>query len=1149
MRLLFTLLICWLSIGGLASAQTTAPIELDTPSQNALENGGQIRVIVEFDLPEIAFAAASLDERESAQIAAVDARSRLILQRNVNSLIATETIERQVSFEHIRTFRFTAAMVLYADQYAIDQFATDPSVTRIRTDRIDRPALSDATMVIGADLVHAWGQRGEGTAIAVLDTGIFYEHPAFSGRIETSACFSTALSEAGTRSICPNGGPFDLSNQSAQACHLDQFNEDCAHGSHVASTAMGNSGFHPALGQYDLVGVAPGARVIPVQVFSYILDYNFCGTSVTCVGSYVSDQLAALEWLYDNRQSLGLAAINMSIGGGSYAEACDDDIRAHIIGELTDANIAVVVAAGNQNIPGEVSAPACIASTVAVSGDNFAKSGLIDFLAPTYVQAAGDLANGNLVQAFSGTSMASPQVAGAIALLMGAFPAATLEEIIAALRITGDNRYFYTLEDGRSVQIQRPRIRVDLAYLNLFEGFAPQTPVLLDAPGAMIFTGMVNEADTFNSEQVQIQNNSGEDANWAITDYGDLFTFSWVPSETSQNIPYSVNNDGISGFLAPGEIVTVTLELRQTPTDTQIISGEIDVIAGGTFRQISLSVLPSLRPPSNDDLKNAIHFDSGGFSPFVRFGSASFEPGEPPMPGADGSVWFAWHAPYSGSFSVRKSGYGNPSFTIFESNDEGVEAVSDLPAPLISNVTSYTGEAVGGRTYYIQVASTESRNQDIALNVILDQSTPFGSSIVDAFPLVGNSGYVDPRWMAWQPDVEDARIPETSIFRRGNEDVHAWFRWTAPYDGEFYISNEYDNRPHNRSISIFTRSDGQSEFTVEDDPNVLILVNAVDFDGSDRNDPVPILGRHISAQVVGGRTYWIRFGGIGYIDETFTYGFGRPTSGSLAPAVLPTVRRVRSGEPVTAFMTVINPLRGNRTAVNCRIEPVLSGDPLQRLNFPFSYQQTDASNRPSGPLNASFDLAPGGSQSFVLRFEPTAPNLYRPQFSYTCDNVLQPRFAWFYPTGQFIFLTALTDVIDIIPIAVTPTNDGVVNVRNSSNSAFAVAAVNNGGASGSVWIRTVYDLVGLQQGVVSARICETNRETGQCISDRESVMEVNFEPGEIKTFSIFLIGTHTQAAFRPAEQRIQISFYDDNSSSSVSHLVGQTSVAIRTIGD
>ncbi|MBI1235744.1 MAG: S8 family serine peptidase [Alphaproteobacteria bacterium] len=1148
MRNIIAFSLIWLIFVGFGSAQTSASIELDSRSRAALEGGDRARVIVEFDVPEIAFAGAAREDRDIAQIAAVDMQSRLIFQRTFGTTPEAVFATSRDQIQHVQTFRYTPAMVLYADQNALDLLASDPSVTSIITDNVDQPVLSDATMAIGANLVHTWGERGEGNAIAVLDTGIFYEHPAFSGRISSSACFSTALPEEGTQSTCPNGGPVELGGRSAQACHLDQYGESCAHGSHVASIAMGDSGLHPTLGQYDLVGVAPGATVIPVQVFSYIVDYDFCGTSVTCIGSYVSDQIAALEWLYQNRQILELTSINMSLGGGSFAEACDDDSRAHIIGELVDEGIAVVIAAGNQNIPGEVSAPACITSAVAVSGGNFAKSGLIDFLAPTYVEAAGDIANGNLIQAFNGTSMASPQVAGSIALLMAAFPNATLDDIIAAFRITGDYRYFYTLVDGRSEQIQRPQIRVDLAYLNLFEGFAPQSPVLLDAPGAIVFTGMVDEPDTFNSERIQIQNNSSENANWAVTDYGDMLSFSWVPSETSQPVPYSTNDDGISGFLAPGETVTLTLQLRQTPDNTQAISGQIEVLAGGTFRQISLNVLPSLRPPPNDDLRNAIFYDSSEFNPFVRFGRASFETGEPLIPGADGSVWFAWLVPFSGTFTIHKSGYGDPHFTVFVATDGSITEVTDLPPPLVSDVTSYTGDAVRDEVYYIQVASADSRNQDISLFVRLSQSTPFGSSIANAYPLVGNSGYVDPLTLTWQPGVEDDWIPEGSIFQRGDENRQAWFRWTAPYDGTFYISTEYELRPHNLSMAIYSRSDGISDFSETDDPAVLSLMRAVEFDGSDRDDPLPNLRRQISAQVEAGRTYWIRFGGIGFVDDSFTYGYGRPSSGQLMPSVLPTIRRVGLGQPVTAFMTIINPLRGNRTAVNCRIEPTLSDFRPQRLNFPFSYQRTNALNEPVGDLNPTFDLAPGSAQSFVLRFEPALANLYRPQFSYTCDNVLQPAFSWYYPTGQFIFSAAHTDSFDIIPIAVTPTADGIIDVSNTATSAFALAAVNNGEASGSVWIRSHYNLVG-PGGIISARICETNSNTGQCIRDRDSIIEAHFEPGEIKTFSVFLIGTQTGAAFRPADQRIFLDFLADTSSASLENLVGRTSVAIRTIGD
>jgi len=132
----------------------------------------------------------------------------------------------------------------------------------------------------------------------------------------------------------------------------------CSHGTHVAGIAAGSH--TNATVAYD--GVAPGADIIAIQVFSYFEDYGD-------VLSWNSDQLLALERVYEMSFSYNIAAVNMSLGGADrYTDHCDSDPRKAAIDNLRSVGIATIVAAGNEGYTDGVSAPACVSSAVAVGG-------------------------------------------------------------------------------------------------------------------------------------------------------------------------------------------------------------------------------------------------------------------------------------------------------------------------------------------------------------------------------------------------------------------------------------------------------------------------------------------------------------------------------------------------------------------------------------------------------------------------------------------------------------------------------------------------------------------------------------------------------------------------------------------------------------
>ncbi|MEU6230751.1 S8 family serine peptidase [Streptomyces sp. NPDC047042] len=340
----------------------------------------------------------------------------------------------------MQSFETLPVVTLEVDKTGLDQLRVQPGVVSVTEDVPARPTADD----IPSTPDSATAATGQGGTIAVLDTGVDTSHPYLKGRIVAEACFSPIVPDSSATSLCPNGTAQQEGTGSANTGTGPCLTvHGCDHGTHVAGIAAGNGA---NLTGAPAAGAAPGANIVAIQIFSQFNSEDFCGTpeDTPCVASFASAQLAGLEKVLQLKQAgTPIVAANLSLGSGRYTTACDNDARKKVIDDLLTAGVATVVAAGNNAYDNAVTSPGCVSSAITIGSTTaddqlsaFTNRGpLLDLFAPGNSILSSVPGGGYATK--SGTSMAAPYVAGALAVLHQAFPDKSITSLESLLKTTG----------------------------------------------------------------------------------------------------------------------------------------------------------------------------------------------------------------------------------------------------------------------------------------------------------------------------------------------------------------------------------------------------------------------------------------------------------------------------------------------------------------------------------------------------------------------------------------------------------------------------------------------------------------------------------------------------------------------------------------
>ncbi|GLC28065.1 ricin-type beta-trefoil lectin domain protein [Roseisolibacter agri] len=328
----------------------------------------------------------------------------------------------------------------------------DPDVAVVEPDPVVRMAGSQAGATWGLDRIdqaslplngtYSYGNDGSGVTVYILDTGINTGHVEFGGR-----------AVAGYDAITSGGGAADCNG----------------HGTHVAGTVGGAT-----------YGVAKNVRLVAVRVLD--CSGNSAGSSL----------MAGMDWVTRQKQASPSTPMvaNMSLVGAA-SSSFDQAVQ-----NMINAGVTAVVAAGNSSLDACTVSPSRLPAAITVGASDqtdvyasFSNYGsCVDITAPGVVITSSYIGSTTATAAMSGTSMATPHVAGAAALYLAANRTATPAQVSGALVNNSVTGRILSLAGGQTNRL------LSIAFLGGSVTEPAPVPAPTPAPSAGTQTNLLSSA-------------------------------------------------------------------------------------------------------------------------------------------------------------------------------------------------------------------------------------------------------------------------------------------------------------------------------------------------------------------------------------------------------------------------------------------------------------------------------------------------------------------------------------------------------------------------------------------------------------------------------------------------------------------------------
>ena len=326
-----------------------------------------------------------------------------------------------------------------------------PGLTWLEADVLFYPSLDNSIDSIGTNVIwNQFGLRGEDTTIAILDTGVDFDHESLDDLDDNPDTDDPKIA-------VDSEGMLGFYNANTDQEYPDEQPHDSgSHGTHCAGIAAGTGG---SSGTY--AGVAPQANLVGVIA----LDGG---------SGDEGDLLRAVDWTIANKDRFSIDVMSLSLGGPIVIPGFTNNGESSISQALdvaVEAGIVTVVAIGNGNLgiaahPGSASYPGDSVKAITVgsvnddhnreiyssrgpTGDGRLKP---DLMAPGGAIMSASAGSGDGYVSYSGTSMATPHVAGVAALMIQAnpnvSPTSNTDYVKQILRETSDHKVPLDIDCG-----------------------------------------------------------------------------------------------------------------------------------------------------------------------------------------------------------------------------------------------------------------------------------------------------------------------------------------------------------------------------------------------------------------------------------------------------------------------------------------------------------------------------------------------------------------------------------------------------------------------------------------------------------------------------------------------------------------------------